>query len=66
VTTPSRRPAPLGALDKLELVVLPPLLGVGMRLTPSFSHDIGLTLERERALHGGSVEVLYSVGRAAA
>jgi dihydrofolate reductase len=50
----------LGALDKLELVVLPLLLGAGMRLTPSVSADAGLTFERERALPGGSVEIVYA------
>ena len=49
----------LGALDKLELVVLPLLFGGGMRLTPSLSPDTGLTFERERALPGGSVEIVY-------
>ena len=53
---PRRRPAHdrglprLGALDKLELVVLPLLLGDGMRLTSSLSPDAGLTFESERAL----------------
>jgi dihydrofolate reductase len=51
----------LGALDKLELVVLPLLLGDGLRLTPALSLDTGLTLERERALRGGSVEIVYGV-----
>jgi dihydrofolate reductase len=50
----------LGALDKLELVVLPLLLGAGMRLTESLSPDAGLTFERERALSGGSVEIVYA------
>ena len=55
----------LGALDKLELVVLPLLFGAGMRLTPSLDPDTGLTFERERALPGGSVEIVYTVsGRA--
>jgi dihydrofolate reductase len=49
----------LGALDTLELVVLPVLFGDGMRLTQSFSPDAALTLERERALQGGSVEIVY-------
>jgi dihydrofolate reductase len=49
----------LGALDSLELVVLPLLLGAGMRLTPSLSVDSALTFERERALPGGSVEIVY-------
>jgi len=55
----------LGALDKLELVVLPLLLGGGMRLTPSISPEAGLTFESERALPGGSVEIVYRVDGAA-
>jgi dihydrofolate reductase len=55
----------LGALDKLELVVLPLLFGAGMRLTPSLSPDTGLAFEHERALPGGSVEIVYGVGRGA-
>lgn len=51
----------LGALDKLQLVVLPLLLGSGMRLTPALSPDTGLVFERERALPGGSVEIVYAV-----
>jgi dihydrofolate reductase len=51
----------LGALDKLELVVLPLFLGAGMRLTPSLSLDTGLTFERQRELAGGSVEIVYAV-----
>jgi dihydrofolate reductase len=50
----------LGALDKLELVVLPLLFGGGMQLTSSLSPDTRLTFERERALPGGSVEIVYS------
>ncbi len=50
----------LGALDKLELVVLPLLLRGGMQLTPSLSPDTELTFERERALPGGSVEIVYA------
>ncbi len=50
----------LRALDKLELVVLPMLFGAGMRLTPSLSPGTGLTFERERALPGGSVEIVYA------
>src|SRR5438132_6336672 len=51
----------LGALDKLELVVLPLLFGDGMRLTPSLSVDTELAFESERALPGGSVEIVYEV-----
>jgi hypothetical protein len=53
----------LGALHKLELVVLPLLFGDGMRLTSSLSPDAGLTFERERVLRGGSVELVYAVGQ---
>jgi dihydrofolate reductase len=49
----------LGALDKLGLIVLPFLMGEGMRLTPSLSTDAELRLESERALAGGSVEIVY-------
>ncbi|HET6503950.1 MAG TPA: dihydrofolate reductase family protein [Amycolatopsis sp.] len=55
----------LGALDKLELVVLPVLFGSGMRLTSSLSSAAELTFERARSLPGGSVEIVYSVGRRA-
>ncbi len=51
----------LGALDKLELVVLPILLGDGLRLTPSLSPDAQLRFERERALPGDSVEIVYAI-----
>ena len=51
----------LGALDTLELVVLPLLFGGGMRLTPALSPDAGLTFQCERALPGGSVEIVYAV-----
>jgi hypothetical protein len=32
-----------------------------MQLTPSLRPDSGLTFERERALPGGSVEIVYDV-----
>jgi dihydrofolate reductase len=50
----------MDALDSLELVVLPMLFGGGMRLTESFSPETGLAFESERALPGGSVEIVYS------
>ena len=53
----------LGALNRLELVVLPLRFGSGMRLTDFLSPQTGLTFERERALRGGSVEIVYSVAR---
>jgi dihydrofolate reductase len=49
----------LGALDKLGLLIVPILLGAGMRLTPAVSTDAGLTLESAQALPGGSVEIVY-------
>ena len=53
----------LGALDRLELVVLPLLFGSGMQLTPSLGPDTGLTFESQRVLPGGSVEIVYTVSR---
>ena len=53
----------LDALDTLELVVLPLLLGDGMRLT--LGADAELTFQRERALPGGSVEIVYAVSKRA-
>jgi dihydrofolate reductase len=49
----------LGALDSLELVVLPILLGGGLRL------EIGgrLSFQRTRELPAGSVEIAYAVDR---
>jgi dihydrofolate reductase len=52
----------IGALDTIELVVLPLLLGGGMRLTEALSPHTELRFERERALPGGSVEIVYRVG----
>jgi hypothetical protein len=48
---------------RLELVILPLFLGDGMRLTPPRALDTALTLESERPLPGGSVELVYAVGR---
>ena len=50
----------LGALDKLEIVVVPLLFGGGMQLTPAISADAGLTLESSRELPGGSIELVYA------
>lgn len=55
----------LGALDTLELVVLPLFFGGGMQLTPAVSPDAGLAFQRQRPLPGGSVEIVYAVGREA-
>ena len=50
----------LGALDRLGLIVLPLLLGAGMRLTPRQESRSGLTLESAHALPEGSVEIVYA------
>lgn len=51
----------IGALERLDLVVLPLFLGGGMRLTDAVDVEAGLTLQSTRALEGGSVEIVYSV-----
>jgi dihydrofolate reductase len=51
----------IGALDRLELVVVPLLLGAGMRLTPALSLDTRLSFERSRPLPGGGVEIVYAI-----
>jgi dihydrofolate reductase len=53
----------LGALDKLGLIVLPLLVGDGMRLTPALSTQTDLALDGERSLPGGLVEIVYEVQR---
>jgi dihydrofolate reductase len=52
----------LGALSRLDLVVLPMIFGAGMRLSPPLSSETDLVLERERQLPGGCVELVYRVG----
>jgi dihydrofolate reductase len=49
----------LGALDELGLLVLPLIIGDGMRLTPPFGPEVVLTLKSERALPEGAVEIVY-------
>ena len=51
----------VGALDKLGLIVLPLMFGAGMQLTPTLSPDAELTLDWERALPGGAVEIVYTL-----
>ncbi|MFI5781028.1 dihydrofolate reductase family protein [Nocardia sp. NPDC051570] len=51
----------LGVLDRLELVILPYLVGSGMRLTDSFDPATDLEFESSRPLPGGSVEIVYRV-----
>lgn len=50
----------LGALGEIGLIVLPLLLGAGMQLTPSLDTGTNLSLENERALPSGAVEMTYS------
>ncbi len=51
----------IGALDTIEVLVLPLFLGGGMRLTDGLSPETGLTFEHERALPGGTTEIVYRV-----
>jgi dihydrofolate reductase len=51
----------IGALDRLELVLLPILLGQGVPLSPQGSPPVPLSLLRaDRAFPDGSVELVYS------
>lgn len=50
----------LGALDKLGLLVVPVMVGDGMRLTPTLSTDTQLTLDSATPLPGGSVDLIYT------
>ena len=49
----------IGALDRLELVVLPILLGDGVPLSPTGSTPTRLAPPPQRTLPGGSVELAY-------
>jgi dihydrofolate reductase len=49
----------LGAVEELGLIVLPLLLGAGMRLTDAVSAGASLELAGERALPSGGVEISY-------
>ena len=49
----------LGEIDEFGLVVLPILVGTGMRLTPAVQTDKRLELESQRVLPKGAVELLY-------
>jgi dihydrofolate reductase len=51
----------LGALDELHLIVMPILLGDGLRLTPALDLATGLRFASSRPLEGGSVEIVYEV-----
>lgn len=49
----------LGAIDEFGLVVLPILVGDGMRLTPAIQTDKRLELNSQRVLPRGAVELVY-------
>jgi dihydrofolate reductase len=49
-----------GALDRLELVVLPILLGEGLPLTPPDAPASSMRLESHRVFPDGAVEHVYS------
>ena len=49
----------IGGLDKLGLLVVPILVGDGIQLTPALSTDTEVTLETERVLPEGAVEIVY-------
>lgn len=51
----------IGALDWLEVVVLPILLGDGVPLSPSGSEPLRLGLESHRPFPDGSLELAYSL-----
>lgn len=53
----------LDALDNLGLIVLPLLIGEGVRLTPYLSRDVVLTLESERVLPRGLIESVYAFSK---
>jgi dihydrofolate reductase len=51
----------LGALDRLEILVLPTLFGKGVPLSPPESAQLSLNLLRaERIFPDGSIEIVYS------
>ena len=50
----------LGALDRLELVVLPILLGAGVPLSPAGTAPLPLRLDSTRRFPDGSVELAYA------
>ncbi len=49
----------ISALDRLEVVVLPLMLGAGIPLSPPDASPLPLTLESQRTFPDGSVELAY-------
>jgi dihydrofolate reductase len=56
--------AALGALDRLEVVVLPIVLGRGRPLLPPGTPEYGLRLEGSRPVGDDSVELAYGLSPA--
>ena len=50
----------IGALDELGLIIVPVLVGSGMRLTPTVSSKNRMTLVSQRVLPVGAVETVYT------
>lgn len=50
----------MGALDLLGLIVAPVLVGSGRQLTPALDPQTRFTLETERRLPTGAVELVYA------
>ncbi|HWE64690.1 MAG TPA: dihydrofolate reductase family protein [Chloroflexota bacterium] len=50
----------LGALDRLEILALPILLGDGIPLSPPGTPPLPLQLDGHRTFPGGTIELVYS------
>jgi dihydrofolate reductase len=50
----------LGAVDEFRLIVLPVLIGGGIRLTPSLSADVRLRLKDHHVVADRAVEIVYA------
>jgi len=53
----------LGALDRLEVVVLPVLLREGLPLSPDGGHPLHLTLDAQRVFEDGAIELVYAISQ---
>jgi dihydrofolate reductase len=53
--------AEIGALHRLEIVLLPVLLGDGLPLSPASAPFTSLALESQRAFEDGAIELVYSL-----
>ncbi len=51
----------IGALDRLGLIVLPIVIGEGMRFAPPLSSEAAPVLESQRALPEDAVELVYDL-----